>query len=155
MGAIELVGYCGLYCGACTHHRSSFRDGAHLLEELQPGTDTAGYQCQGCRSAKLNIHPGCRECKIRACATAKGFEHCGACPELPCQMMRDFVADGHVHHLDVLDRLAELNQSGSAAWLSEQRERWTCECGREYSWYEKSCRNCGADLRCYPMAVAP
>lgn len=156
MSQLELLGYCGLYCGACTHFRSSFPDGAHLLEKVkQQGGDPAGYQCRGCRSAKLNIHPGCRECRIRACATEKGWLHCGLCPELPCRMIRDFIGDGRAHHRDVRDQLAAITQKGAEPWLLDQQQRWTCGCGREYSWYENVCSNCGAALQCYEMAVEP
>lgn len=150
MPVCNLLGYCGLYCGACPHYRGSLSDGAHLLAEAErQGKDPGAFSCHGCRSGKLYTHAGCRECKIRACAAESGLPHCGTCPELPCQIMRDFIADGHAHHLDVLFRLAELRQDGPERWLSAQQKRWSCECGREYSWYEKTCRNCGAVLQSF------
>jgi ribosomal protein S27AE len=35
---------------------------------------------------------------------------------------------------------------GEAAWLAEQRARWTCACGTKLSWYIRECPKCGRDL---------
>jgi hypothetical protein len=145
-----LLGVCGLYCGACYHYRASFSEGAHLLEEAaRQGRAPEGFACQGCRSDILYIHPGCARCEIRACADGRGALHCGLCPEFPCARIEDFQNDGHIHHLDVLDNLAALMESGPDRWLAEQERRWTCECGGKFSWYETVCRNCGASLASY------
>jgi hypothetical protein len=152
-----LLAVCGLYCGACYHHRASFPEGAHLLEEAaRQGRALEGFTCQGCRSDILYIHPGCTRCEIRACADSQGVLHCGLCPEFPCARIEDFRVDGHIHHLDVLDNLASLKEKGPDRWLAEQEQRWTCECGARFSWYETICHNCGMSLASYgpdPRAV--
>lgn len=33
------------------------------------------------------------------------------------------------------------------AWLKDQQERWTCECGASFSWYEEACVRCGSQLK--------
>ena len=67
-----LLAACGLYCGACYHYRSSFYEKARLIEEVTSrGRETEGFTCQGCRSDKLYIHPGCLQCKIRTCVDGK------------------------------------------------------------------------------------
>ena len=146
----ELLAVCGLYCGACYHHRASFPEGAHLLEAAaRRGRELEGFTCRGCRSDILYIHPGCARCDIRACADGRDLLHCGLCPEFPCARLEDFRIDGHIHHLDVLDNLASLKEKGPDRWLAEQERRWTCECGTKFSWYETVCRNCGASLASY------
>lgn len=141
---------CGLYCGACYHHRASFPESKHLLEEAAcQGRELEGFTCQGCRSDILYIHPGCAQCKIRACADERGVLHCGLCPGFPCARIEDFQVDGHIHHLDVLDNLASLKEKGPGRWLVEQERRWMCECGVKFSWYETVCHNCGAALASY------
>lgn len=145
-----LIGYCGLYCGACPHYRASLPEGAHLLAEAaREGREIAGYACRGCRSDNLYIHPGCAACRIRGCAQAKGLPHCGLCAEMPCDELLAFRDDGHAHHLDIQRNLAELSRIGPGAWLAAQEERWQCGCGMAYSWYENSCRRCGRALAAY------
>jgi hypothetical protein len=147
---IRLLGVCGLYCGACYHYRASFPEGKHLLEEAaHQGRDLAGFTCQGCRSDVLYVHPGCAQCEIRACAEDKGLIHCGLCAEFPCERIEAFQSDGRVHHRDVLTQLEALKIKGPDQWLAEQSQRWKCECGASFSWYEEFCSNCGAPLASY------
>jgi predicted amidophosphoribosyltransferase len=154
-----LLGVCGLYCGACYHYRASLPEGRYLLEEAaRQGRPLEGYTCQGCRSDILYIHSGCAQCRIRACADAKGLVHCGLCAEFPCDLIRAFQNDGRIHHRDVLDNLKELGARGTDRWLAEQARRWTCSCGAGFSWYEVFCHDCGAPLPSYgpdPTGSAP
>ncbi len=145
-----LPGVCGLYCGACYHNRASFPEGQHLLEEvICQGRDLKGFTCKGCRSAVLYVHPGCAECQIRACAEEKDLIHCGLCPEFPCARLKAFQSDGRVHHRDILVQLEELALKGVEQWLMEQAQRWMCECGTKFSWYEEFCSDCGVPLASY------
>lgn len=145
-----LLAACGLYCGACYHYCASFPEGRHLLQEaVRQGRALEGFTCQGCRSGALYIHPGCARCEIRACVDGRGVLHCGLCPEFPCARIAGFQGDGRIHHLDVLDNLAALNELGPDRWLAEQEQRWTCECGARSSWYETTCHHCGASLASY------
>jgi hypothetical protein len=145
-----LLGVCGLYCGACYHHRASFPEGEHLLQEAaRQGRELEGFACGGCRSDALYIHPGCAQCEIRACAEGRGILHCGLCPEFPCARIKDFQYDGRIHHLDILSQLGALAAEGPDRWLAEQEQRWKCECGVSFSWYETTCHNCGASLASY------
>ncbi len=135
-----LLGVCGLYCGACYHYRAAFPEGKHLLEEAsRQGKALQGFTCAGCRSNVLYIHPGCAECSIRACAESKDILHCGLCAEFPCDRIQAFQNDGRIHHLDVVSNLEQLRVKGPNRWLIEQQERWQCQCGSRYSWYESSC----------------
>lgn len=146
----SLLGVCGLYCGACYHYRASFPEGKHLLTEAgRQGRELKGFTCSGCRSDTLYIHPGCAECKIRACAEDRGILHCGLCSEFPCDQIRAFEGDGRAHHLDVTANLAELSAKEPDQWLAEQRQRWRCKCGLSCSWYEGYCHGCGASLHSY------
>jgi hypothetical protein len=147
---VKLLGVCGLYCGACYHYRASFPEGAHLVEEAaRQGRARQGFSCQGCRSDRLYVHPGCALCEFRACAEEKGIVHCGLCAEYPCDRLRAFQSDGRPHHRDVLDNLESLRALGPERWLAEQERRWRCACGALFSWYETHCRRCGAALDSY------
>jgi len=149
-----LLAACGLYCGACYHYRAAFPQSRHLLEQaVRQGRQVEGYTCRGCRSDALYIHLGCAQCEIRDCVDAKGLLHCGQCPERPCVRLQAFHQDGHVHHLSIFQQLDDLAQKGPAQWLAEQKQKWTCTCGSPYSWYEKTCRQCGRTLpSSYPPA---
>ncbi len=142
----RLLGFCGLYCGACNHYRSSFTDGTHLLYGEYPET----FTCRGCRGETEFLHQGCDVCGIRLCAEGRGFLHCGQCDVFPCEKIVEFQHDvRHQHHLDVVDNLREMKMNGPEAWLGAQNKRWTCDCGMPYSWYEVRCSRCGAGLISY------
>ena len=150
MQNLTLLGVCGLYCGACNHYRAAFPEGQPLLEAaVRQGRQPEGFTCQGCRSEKLYMQPGCAQCQIRACAEEKDIIHCGLCAEFPCDQIKAFQNDGRVHHLDVLANLEELTVKGADQWLAEQTQRWTCACGTRFSWYEEFCPTCGAPLNSY------
>jgi hypothetical protein len=148
---LRLIGYCGLYCGACNHYRSSFTDGKHLLEEgIKQGEDPNSFACRGCRGEIEYIHPGCDICNIKKCAEEKGLVHCGLCSSFPCERIIEFQYDNrYIHHLDVVDNLIDLKEKGSELWLKAQEKKWTCECGIPFSWYETNCIKCCSDLSTY------
>jgi hypothetical protein len=145
-----LLTACGLYCGACYHYRALFYDDDRLrAEAVRRGRTPEGFICQGCRSDVLYIHPGCAQCKIRACTDEKGISHCGECTEFPCDRIWAFQSDGRLHHIDVLIELVNLRKKGPEAWLAAQAEAWRCACGESYSWYEETCHRCGKPLPSY------
>jgi hypothetical protein len=146
----NLVGACGLYCGACYHYRASFPKGERLLAEAErQGRTLQGFTCNGCRSSLLYVHPGCAECEIRACTDQKRIDHCGLCTQFPCERLWAFRNDGRIHHLDVVVQLEELAAKGPRQWLAAQASRWRCGCGTQYSWYETDCPSCGAPVNSY------
>ena len=147
---LELLGVCGLYCGACYHYRASFPEGRHLLEKAaEQGKDIKEFTCLGCRSDKLYMHPGCAQCRIRDCAEQKGVRHCGLCREFPCEIIGAFQSDGRVHHVPVFAQLEEMREKGPETWLRENKEKWTCSCGARFSWYEVHCRACGEPVNSF------
>jgi hypothetical protein len=146
----SLLGVCGLYCGACYHYRAAFAEGKHIIEQaIRQGRSMKGFICMGCRSQVLCIHPGCSRCEIRACAEGKNLIHCGLCSEFPCDRLKDFRGDGRLHHQDVLVNLVRLIEIGPEPWLVEQSQRWECDCGAHFSWYDEFCHTCGAPLASY------
>ncbi len=67
----KMMAMCGQYCGEC-----DWKDKVN---------------CQGCQSSQGVMFWG--ECDKAKCCMEKGFEHCGFCPELPCQKMIDLFND--------------------------------------------------------------
>jgi len=148
---LSLVGVCGLYCGACIHYRSSVPGGEHLIpSNIRDNAEMIkDFTCKGCRSDDLYIHSGCRDCGIRKCSGARKFDHCGDCEEVPCQDLTKFQNDGRKHHEDIGDNLMLLNGLGVDKWLYAQEKKWTCGCGKPFSWYEVKCEGCGKYLNSY------
>lgn len=145
-----ILAACGLYCGACYHYRACFYDDESLVAEAaRRGRPVVGFTCQGCRSERLYVHPGCADCLIRACADRRGIPHCGLCPELPCERLAAFQSDSRLHHRDILDQLKDLRQQGADRWLALQAHRWQCACGEPFHWYQETCHRCGAAVPSY------
>jgi len=80
----QMIGMCGAYCGDCDWREKT--------------------NCPGCQAAKGKMFYG--QCAVAACCLAKGFTHCGLCPELPCATLQ--AAFDHPEHGDCGQRLANL-----------------------------------------------
>lgn len=137
---VELVAYCGLYCGACGVYRQVHDQSGCYLEELAAKLSYGG--CKGCGS---DLHSTwCRDCVFRDCAKERGVRHCADCGEFPCPRIAEFDGDGVPHHAGILANLRRLQQVGIEPWLEEQRQIWSCrECGSLQQWYSRICTECG------------
>ena len=130
MKEFQLLGACGLYCGACDHYRAFLPESRYLLEHMI-ADDRDFEECHGCRSDILTT--SCSMCSIKKCAGERGILHCGLCPEYPCGQLKSFQHDGKIHHIVVLDNIENLKNRGSETWLAEQSRRWECKCGSQFS----------------------
>jgi|ADurb_Ile_03_Slu_FD_contig_21_1971355_length_2622_multi_5_in_0_out_0_1 hypothetical protein len=136
--------YCGLYCGACTIKKAN-EDGTlnELAREWEE--DPNSLVCEGCKG-KVTCHY-CIGCPIQLCNREKGLEHCGQCPDFPCERLRAFDADKYAHHTGVIRNLVAKREISTEEWLEGQAKRWRCEkCGARFTWYDEFCLNCGAPL---------
>jgi hypothetical protein len=139
---LSLLAYCGLYCGACSF-KIAFEESqrGHLLSM------PAKYDRY--KSARLEDCPGCRadnqdgECKIRNCAKERKLVYCGDCEDFPCRMVADFSSDGIPHHSEIIANLNAIREMGVDAWLTHERDRFACSCGKRLSWYTKKCIHMG------------
>ena len=88
---------CGHYCGNC---------GPFLAHACCGCGYTLGQTCHG-------------ECAVFCCCVIeRGLEHCGLCPDFPCQIFL-----GHAPALEVARRyraLCRRAEIGTEAWLEEQ-----------------------------------
>jgi len=57
--------YCGLSCDGCSFVES--------------------HGCAGCKESCGKPFHG--ECPVAKCAMEKGVEHCGECPQFPCEQL--------------------------------------------------------------------
>ncbi len=134
-------GYCGLYCGSCASYLATKRG------EL--GKRPHEESCRGCKSDTLGTW--CAQCPLKACARQKGLEFCIQCKEFPCAQLEGFKNDpNYPYHGEVYDSMAIFAKEGKDRWLSEMKKRWSCpQCGREASWWDMTCGECGRALKGY------
>jgi hypothetical protein len=137
----EPDGYCGLYCGACPKYLET-KEGA------APATSDQSV-CFGC---KTDVNPKwCLECKIKACAREKNVSFCHECSDYPCSDLEAFKNDSrYPYHQEVTDYMTAIAAEGKEAWLERMKTRWCCpSCKRESSWWDLSCKGCGAGVKGY------
>ena len=66
---------CGLLCDGCTYQES--------------------HGCIGCIA--LQGKPFWGECPVAACCQGKGYDHCGECADIPCEILCDFSCGDDEH----------------------------------------------------------
>jgi hypothetical protein len=143
----EYGAYCGLYCGACAILVATERG---EVEKLLEKKEAAGYTveqltCRGCKTDVLARW--CADCEMRRCARERGVAFCCDCDDYPCEHNKAFHADKYAHHSVVIKNLEAVREKGPAAWLAEQKERWSCpSCGARFTWYDEKCKGCGEAL---------
>lgn len=94
----SLAGACGDWCGKCPNYPEN---------------------CEGCGPKKT-------DCYFINCLSLRFLEHCGECPEFPCQRLSSFVPDDRPgyppgYHIESLKRRKEIPLSQR---LKKQEEYW-------------------------------
>ena len=103
----KMMAFCGSYCGEC-----QWKDKAH---------------CKGCQQSQGHMSWG--ECDKAACCVEKGLEHCGRCPEVPCQKLLDLFNEPE--HGDTGARLRNLKNWASGRYEYERLENAAQEHAKE------------------------
>ncbi len=147
MSSRQLVGVCGIYCGACMIYRAYKDQDQALIQNLtNMGLSRENIQCEGCTSGLVS--PSCVKCNFRDCANGKGISSCSNCNEMPCQALRELSTErarkDNLPHLMLCPaNLTTLKQEGVEHWLLQQNRRWSCKsCGKKLHWYSDACPNC-------------
>ncbi|MDM7999121.1 MAG: DUF3795 domain-containing protein [Dehalococcoidia bacterium] len=102
---------CGIYCGSC---------------------DLLNRQCQGCGYVDgkpfWTAEYGVKVCPLHdCCRNTRHLEHCGLCPDFPCQVfldMRDPSVSDEEARKSLEARQSDLRrrkQIGTGAWLQEKQ----------------------------------
>lgn len=94
--SLDSIGACGDWCGKCPHFP---------------------HECAGC-SSKAG------ECRFPRCLAGRGLEHCGLCPQFPCQDLISFVPDDRLPKGYHIDSLRYRNQVGARKWLERYSQEW-------------------------------
>jgi len=66
---------CGLLCSECDFKES--------------------HNCGGC--IETNGNPFHGKCPVASCCQGKNFTHCGECPDIPCEQLRQYSFDDEEH----------------------------------------------------------
>ena len=150
---IEMISYCGLYCGECPNHTGKIADlardlrkelrsarfdkTAEVLSEMSFFSMFKDYeQCYGVLGGmvKLRCNHACRDgggnpyCKIRKCCQRKELEGCWLCDEFTtCNKLDELKANHGVAHIK---NLRSIKRKGIDGFLD----------GKKY-WYVKPKEN--------------
>ena len=141
----KLAAVCGLFCPACSVFIGTKEDPARLAAMAQRfQRPLEELRCNGCRSEKRCFY--CEsKCIMSRCATAKGVDFCGACPEYPCKDLRAFQAE-MPHRIELWKSLERIREAGYEKWYEEMLDHYSCpKCGTINSAYDLKCRKCGEE----------
>jgi hypothetical protein len=155
----DFVAPCGLYCGVCAI-RIAHQDNNTKFKELLVGLYQGGVSgkgtlpgsqcltaddihCGGCMSDDLFMH--CRQCAIRECTQAKGYDGCQKCDEFPCQYIDDFPMA--VGKKVILRAIPYWREHGTEKWIADEEARYVCpECGNKVFRGAVRCNKCKTAL---------
>jgi hypothetical protein len=91
-----MIAYCGLDCGSCPTYLATLADddqkrretAAFYRKEFKFDVPEKDINCDGCPSDSGTLFSFCTDCNVRRCCREKGLEHCGLCPDAPCEHLR-------------------------------------------------------------------
>ena len=147
----ELVGRCGLYCGACAIYRAE-RDNPEYRQRLAARFNCAPEQvrCNGCGALTSNCWGW--DCKFVSCLREKGLDFCFDCPEYEggeCEKYEKFaLAYLNEDGVDLQANNDMIRSGRMAEWLEESRRRYRCaHCSGPIVAGTKKCHHCGQAVR--------
>lgn len=144
----NLVGKCGLYCGACAIYVA--RDSEEWRNKIAKNHNCRPDQvaCNGCGG--LTSECWGNGCKVVLCTRAKGLSYCHECPEYENGTCERFEALSQSYSkvgVDLRANLHKIKEGKVQEWLRESAERFKCpECGGSISVWFTECQHCGARL---------
>lgn len=145
MSDLNLVGKCGLYCGACVIYRAE-RDDQNWRSRIASncGCTTEQVKCNGCGA--LGSECWGSGCKIVLCTKAKGYHFCYECDEYQnnvCDKFNKLFINYAEDNVDLRDNLARIQKGEVESWLEESRIRFSCKnCGNPIAAGYKQCHHC-------------
>ena len=95
----RMIAYCGLVCTECPAYVATQADDREALERVAaqwreeynaPQLTVESVVCDGCLGEEGRKCGHCSECKIRACAVARGVVNCAHCADYACETLEGF-----------------------------------------------------------------
>ena len=148
----NLVGRCGLYCGACIIYRA-YKDSDQLRQKIAEREKCKPQEihCEGCQTVLTNgwnSNEWGKNCRIVKCLEARGLDFCYECDTYPnCKKFRD-IADSCVRHGEnLMENLNKIESRRVEEWLEDEETKWRClKCGKPISMHLTECHWCGAKI---------
>jgi len=147
----NIVGRCGLYCGACGIYRAYIDDGDFLKKLAERfKCPQEKVRCEGCMA--LTSECWGNDCKIVQCLENKGLKFCYQCGEYEKDSCEKFVKLAQRYAkigVNVKANLERIKRGETEEWLRESENKYRCPfCGKPLPVYgtEGKCYHCGADL---------
>lgn len=124
----NLVGRCGLYCGACCIHRG-YKDNDEYRTRVAKffNCPPEKVKCEGCQA--LTLDSWGNDCKIVQCLRSKNYNFCYECDQnatRSCEKYEDLVKRYLEDNVDVRKNLEKIKQGKTEEWLNESRMRFRC-----------------------------
>ena len=149
----NLVGRCGLYCGACIIYRA-YKDSEQLRQKIaqENNCKPEEIRCEGCQTALTNgwdvEEIWGKNCKIVKCLEAKGVNFCYECSEyLDCIKFHGIADSCLKHGENLMENLNKIKTGKVNEWLEEEDKKWRChKCGKPIAMQLTECHWCGAKL---------
>jgi len=147
----NLVGRCGLYCGACVIYRA-YKDKGEFLRGVAKHFKCSPEKvlCEGCMA--LTPDSWGYNCGIVNCLKGKGLEFCYQCRDYVDRACEKYekLAEGYLEDgEDVRKSMERIKRGEVDEWLRESAEFYRCRvCGRPLTEdrIRGKCYHCGADL---------
>jgi len=149
MAETDLVGRCGLYCGACSVYRA-YKDGGEYLSRLAAffKRPPEKVRCEGCQV--LTSECWGNGCKIVQCLRSKDFDFCYECAQFDdksCEKYEELAKRYLEDNVDVRANLERIEYEQVEAWLKESQERFKCPyCKKPLPEGSKKCYHCGKEF---------
>ena len=151
MAEADLVGRCGLYCGACSIYRAykdngEYRDRVARFFKCPPEK----VRCEGCQA--LTSECWGNDCTIVQCLKGKSLEFCHQCSEYKkdsCEKFGKLAQRYSKVGVNVRSNLERIRNGETEEWLRESEEKFKCQsCGKPLPVYgiKEKCYHCGAEL---------
>jgi hypothetical protein len=146
----NLVGKCGLYCGACSIYRAQ-RDSEEWRLKIaeQFHCQSKQVRCNGCGA--LTSECWGSGCKIVVCLHAKGYQYCFECDNYQnstCDKYNDLCQDYREVNEDIRHNMEMIKNGDIEAFLSQSALKFQCpSCHQPVAAWSATCKRCGFKLK--------
>jgi len=150
----NLVGRCGLYCGACIIYRA-YKDSEKLRRIVAEKENCRHEQirCEGCQTVLANGwdvegQEWGKNCRIVMCLEAKRMDFCYECDEYPNCKKFHLIADScSKYGENLIENLNKIKAGRAEEWLEEEERKWRCQkCGKPISMHLTQCHWCDVNI---------